>query len=247
MNLRSIWKTRKLRKLFQTVPGPSPWYLRSTGPRFNGYKWVSAGESADTAGKVLLKNSKYVFMIVDFHNYISLLNRKYFVIWHQSYVSDTSTCPVNLKIIDPKELKPIDGNINELCKQMKNEKTPVLFNAPIVAEVELSTVNADEYIDCYVPPPISEIDELLILCHSSGIRIPENGDNSNVGLIVVNPKMNRFRIYPQDWFNNGGYDYGYQWITQVVRDKKSREIYGDGIRISPFVLDESLRNKKNLV
>ena len=42
-------------------------------------------------------------------------------------------------------------------------------------------------------------------------------------------------------FNRGDFDFGYQWITRVARDPKSRHIVGDGIRITPFRLDASGR------
>ncbi|MBI5301277.1 MAG: hypothetical protein HY868_04000 [Chloroflexi bacterium] len=48
-------------------------------------------------------------------------------------------------------------------------------------------------------------------------------------------------VYPQDWFNKGDYDFGYQWITRVARDEDGK-IIGDGIRLDRFRLDASGRN-----
>ena len=60
-------------------------------------------------------------------------------------------------------------------------------------------------------------------------------------LFVLCPKEGRVEVYPQDWFNEGNLDYGYQWVTRVARDSISGKIFGEGIRISQFVLDSSLR------
>jgi hypothetical protein len=239
---QKIEKMIKVDKTLKNVPGPSPWYLRSLGPKLKGYKWIDAGDTHDTSGKVLLKDSENVYMIVDFYNYISLLNREYLLIWHQSNPNKDSTSPVNIKVIRIKELKAISGDICQKCRQMKEDKLPVLFNSPVVAESNLSTISESEYIKHSFPEPISEINEILILCHSSGIK--SNADLNNVGLMIVEPKKKRFIIHPQDWFNHSACDFGYQWITRVGRDKKTGAVFGDGIRISAFELDSSMRNIK---
>jgi len=83
------------------------------------------------------------------------------------------------------------------------------------------------------------IEEVLILCHSSAIRTPDSG-HSNLALAVVRPNKSTYKLYPQDWFNDAGFDHGYQWVTRVVRNPSTGQIHGEGIRIGPFVLDASL-------
>jgi hypothetical protein len=39
----------------------------------------------------------------------------------------------------------------------------------------------------------------------------------------------------------GDFDFGYQWITKVVRYSNSGRIVGTGIRLKNFILDESGR------
>ena len=41
---------------------------------------------------------------------------------------------------------------------------------------------------------------------------------------------------------DGRVDLGYQWVTRVAGEQVTGCIHGDGIRISPFTLDETLRN-----
>ena len=47
-------------------------------------------------------------------------------------------------------------------------------------------------------------------------------------------------VFPQDWFNDGSYDFGYQWITRVNR-RVDGSIAGDGIRLGTFELDATNR------
>jgi len=59
------------------------------------------------------------------------------------------------------------------------------------------------------------------------------------GLLVQ--RKDDWGVYPQDWFNHGNFDFGYQWLTRIARDTETGEITGDGIRIELFALDDSYR------
>jgi hypothetical protein len=52
------------------------------------------------------------------------------------------------------------------------------------------------------------------------------------------PATGTVDVMPQTWFNEGTADLGYEWITRVRRDPRTRHILGDGMRIPPFELDE---------
>jgi hypothetical protein len=45
-------------------------------------------------------------------------------------------------------------------------------------------------------------------------------------------------VLPQKWFVAEKADVGYQWITRAARDRESHRIFGDGIRVDGFVLQE---------
>lgn len=92
------------------------------------------------------------------------------------------------------------------------------------------------------PEPLRHLPELLILCASSGIRSEPGADRGNLALLVASPRDGAFEVFPQDWFNDGGFDYGCEWVTRVARDPRTGRIHGEGIRIEPFVLDDTLRN-----
>jgi hypothetical protein len=64
----------------------------------------------------------------------------------------------------------------------------------------------------------------------------------NLHLLIANPLDGNVESCRQSWFNEGGFDRGYQWVTRVVRDPKTRRIVGDGIRLGIFALDSSSQN-----
>ncbi len=47
-------------------------------------------------------------------------------------------------------------------------------------------------------------------------------------------------VTPQDWFNQGNYDFGYQWISRMCRLNNGR-LAGDGVRLGTFELDATGR------
>ena len=77
---------------------------------------------------------------------------------------------------------------------------------------------------------MNEISELLFFVQAKEVQ-----------LWCLQPRDGVLDMLPQDWFNAGDFDRGYQWPTRAARDDKTRRIVGDGIRIEPFVLDESGR------
>ncbi len=39
------------------------------------------------------------------------------------------------------------------------------------------------------------------------------------------------------WWNEGNFDFGYQWITRVAREPATGNLAGDEIRFEPFIMD----------
>jgi hypothetical protein len=83
----------------------------------------------------------------------------------------------------------------------------------------------------HFPPELAHSEEILFLVTGGGTRIYQ-----------ALPERNEVVVYPQDWFNNGNYDLGYQWPMSIVREARSRAVVGYGIRLGIFVLDSTLRN-----
>jgi len=131
---------------------------------------------------------------------------------------------------------------DELCALMRARKLPLITQRAPLFELTLLTVIIDEQIEVQFPDELKAKQELLILCYSSAIKPGPQSGHANQALLVANPSERHIRLYPQDWFNDGRVDLGYQWVTRVVRDPRTNRVRGDGIRIGAFVLDDTLRN-----
>jgi hypothetical protein len=228
--------------LFDNIPGPSPWYLRSGSSPFPGFQWQDAGDGALASGKTLLVGKFGPVAILDFYNYVVPLDDSTLLVWHQKHVESGTTAPVILTTLRPQSLAPLSGSLDSLYEGMKEQGEPLLLAGPPTSQISLFTSVSMENSRVEFPAEMRKIDELLILCHSSAVESNPGWEKSNLALLVAHPKQSSVQIYPQDWFNTGGLDYGYQWVTRVARDPQTTKIHGEGIRILPFVLDDSLRN-----
>lgn len=232
----------RVERLLKTAPGPSPWYLRTFGPRIQTAcgegKWVEIGSGTHAGGEILLRAGGNVLAIIPMYNWVSAIDPHTLLIWSQAGGTKGNTAPVHVAAVDCRRLVPLDDP-RRGCMDTPPSGTPVITSG-IIAEVDIPTVE----IGCHqidFPSPISSCGEILILAHSSGVD-HSDGAIENICLVIVRPEHGTVELIPQDWFNKGPLDFGYQWITRVARDLKTGHIVGDGIRIGTFMLDKSCRN-----
>lgn len=227
--------------LFNGVPGPSPWYLTPTTRTVPGFSWQSAGTTSLSAGKALLVGPRGPVAILNYYNYVMMLDESSLLIWYQTFTKIAPTAPVRLLVIQPNSLSVLDSRLDSLYERMNAERLPLIIGGHTCAEMILSTVNVSDDLSSEFPAQLQTIDELLILCQTSAIGVPSGRQGSNLALLVAHPKQARYRLYPQDWFNSGALDYGYQWVTRVARNPRTGQVHGEGFRIDPFILDDSMR------
>ena len=94
------------------------------------------------------------------------------------------------------------------------------------------------------PEDYASFEETLVLAdHLPG----SNGfDKMSRAIFAFNWLRKEMTVIPQDWFNQGNYDFGYQWITRVAR-LSDGGIVGDGIRLGAFELDETGKQVKRWI
>jgi hypothetical protein len=235
---------RKPQSLFEGVPGPSPWYLSPKTPPVPGFHWQYAGKGERAAGKTLLVSPEGPVAILNFYNYVLALADSSLLVWHQNHTDTGITPPIRLLVFRPATLSPLRADLDAQYERMSVDSLAILFDGEPSAEMRLPTVNTSDKLHAEFPEPLCAIDELLLLCQSSGITPQPTWEHNNLALVVAKPGQSSYQLYPQDWFNEGGFDYGYEWVTRVVRNPTTGCIHGEGIRIAPFVLDESLRRKR---
>ena len=242
-------------KLFDRAPGPSPWYLipntswytGTYSPTVDGYFWQSAELNHIAAGgKTLLVGADGPVAILNYYNYVMALNESMLLIWNQARrTTDVSpTSSVRLLVIEPSRLRPLHNDLNSLYERMNAQSEFLALGGNAYAEICLSTTKVNDDLTAQFPAQLQSVDELLILCHSSDI--PSDRGSVDLALLVAHPRLSHYRLYPQDWFNHSDMDFGYQWVTRMVRNPETGFVHGEGIRIAPFILDDSLRDLRRI-
>ena len=231
------------------TPGPSPWYLRRPGlalPSARGpLTWRSAGDHGERSGKTLLvAPSGDALLILDFHCYVQPLGPPRFLVWHsEGEGADkrrSEVSAVRFRVLDADALAPIE-DVDAALAHMQAAGRRSAIAAGEVASVAVPTSLDDGLNRLAFPEAMHEIDELLVLAHSTAGGVESNYDDQmRLQLWIIRPRDGTIDVIPQDWFNRGDYDFGYQWVTRVAREPGGR-IVGEGIRIEAFALDDSGR------
>ncbi len=237
-----MFEKSRIERLLKTAPGPSPWYLHESVPciqtTYGQGRWTQAGNDRDTAGKMLLQAGDDTLVILSMYNYVLSVDGFTMLIWSQAHLGKGNTAPVHMTAIDCRQLAPLH-DARRMCEEMpQGAALKVASGAVAAMDIPTTAIGGCEV---GFPSPISKLDEILILARSSGVDRTD-GTMGNECLIVAKPGLGYIEVFPQDWFNKGQWDFGYQWPTRVARDPKSGRIVGDGIRMGTFMLDESCRN-----
>jgi hypothetical protein len=213
----------------KTAPGPSPWYL-SIYPKLS----TTFGELAwgtDENGNTVLKTIEgFPLAILGNYCYVCSLSHTRFLVWYEE-------CGKQFKfdVIDASKLQIINDTPLALHRLKEERKKVVIFNDAITS-FAMPTSIAEGIRIIEFPEVLKEIEELLVL-----FRPNPYPDKMNLCLMIMHPRENTLEVIPQEWYNEGKFDYGYQWITRVARDPITAKIFGEGIRLGEFVLDDENR------
>lgn len=230
-----------------TVPGPSPWYLARAGTEVQRgdetLRWRAAGEEAPAAGRSLLTTpTGDVLAVADFNCYVQPLHDGRLLVWYAEEVGEGPLLrrSMRFRIIDLEQLRPIPDSAATFAVLGQHSRFYVVSGD--VATFTLSTALADGVHRIDLSAEMKSLGELLVLAHSTADGRRENHfDAMHLRLWILDTTHSQLEIIPQDWFNEGPYDFGYQWVTRVARLPGSGEIVGEGIRLGVFKLDASKR------
>lgn len=85
-----------------------------------------------------------------------------------------------------------------------------------------------------VPAEMQTVDELIVPTTCA----PTSQDEPAMALHIFYLQAGLVEVLPQKWFTSAQYNVGQQWITRAARDPESHQIFGDGIRLGSFLLEE---------
>ena len=228
------------------VPGPSPWYLDGTSLSCGRgtLQWRSAGDGSPGAGKSwLIDEEGQAVAVADFHCYVRPLTDCRVLVWYDEEYGEGPSLRRDLRfrVFDTDALRPVPDLATAYARLGPGNRFFATHGQ--MTNFALSTALDDGIHSVDVPAELREAGELLILTHSTADGRRENHfDEMHLRLWLLDPAQGRLEIVPQDWFNDGAYDFGYQWVTRAARLPESGEIVGEGIRLGVYRLDGSKRN-----
>ena len=228
----NLFNKKRLQILIDNAPGPSPWYL-SGRMLHSGLRWEDAGKEAPLIGKMVLKtHDDKILMVLDLYCYTLELKSNKLLIWYEQLAKTAfESGLVHFHVIELDKLEPIE-DVTLACKSINR----LYYKGGDAIIFKFKSLNEGKHqID--LSASIKELDELLILAHTKSGNIKQE----NLAIYRLLPNENLVEVLPQDWFNAGNFDYGYQWVTRVVRNDTTQKICGDGIRMGSFILDPTNR------
>lgn len=233
-------RSRAALQALRDVPGPSPWYLDGLAipTSRSALRWVSAGHDAAHAGKSnLVDETGRLLAVSDFHCYVRAAPHDRMLAWYTATTDERTSVRIDLH--DLQALAEID-DVADAVAQLGPTRRLVTATPPIAA-MELSTAIEDGAHSLVVPDELRSFGELLVLASSTaGGRRENHFDEMHQRLWVLDLSAGHVEVIPQDWFNRGSYDFGYQWVTRMAR-LESGDIVGEGIRLGVFRLDGTNR------
>jgi hypothetical protein len=132
---------------------------------------------------------------------------------------------------DLDQLKSFD--LSEIAGWFKQSADRIYAATPPVADFEVPSSLRPGLNNIEVPLPLQTVEELIV-----PTTYPAQADDDpDMALFVFYFHAGLVEVLPQQWFTHGKRD-GYEWITRAARDPESHRIFGDGIRINSFLLQE---------
>ena len=245
---------KEIQSFLDDIPGPSPWYLVGNGPSFSNVdlKWMDREKftkikkyghhNQSYVGKTVLLINEEVKMILDFQCYVQKVSEEHALIWFEQVDEDNSNedLDIVLLLIDLPHLSTIH-NPDDLVKTL-NRKNKIGFIGIPTAKLTIRTNMEFGMHSVQIPQEFKSFGEILILAKSKADGQQSNyWDKMSLALFILNCETETLEIVAQDWFNNGAFDFMYQWATRIKREPNSKRIYGDGIRIGAFKLTADKR------
>lgn len=220
--------------------GPSPWAFVNRSTKAGGLAYRFRGTAPDDgklAGLTSLQDAEgNTLLILDFQCYARILDDGTILLWRETGEKESKRI-----VFDSFPLSSLQRIADPLAAaaQLRESKLGV---APLPSSQHWEFMpRLDAGVHQLSPPhDWSGFEETLVLADHAD----SNGyDKMSRAIFAFDWRTRQVEVLPQDWFNNGNYDFGYQWVTRVAR-RSDGSIVGEGIRLGTFELDSTNRNIK---
>jgi hypothetical protein len=226
----------RLAKLIRQGPGPSPWYYGQQPP-FPSDVGVLTWKQLHRQGSAALVDTQGNYrLVLSFYCYAMPIGRSRILIWYEAGEPPQPLVGIEIFLLEIADLTPLEKTTAE-ARIPRAQGAKVIHNGVAVASVMVPASLKAGLNRFVFPEPFTTLSEILVLADNASI----GGAGMKRSIYSLRPNDAAIEVLPQDWFNLGDFDFGYQWITKVVRDPQSGRICGTGIRLKSFILDESGR------
>jgi len=242
MSSRSKQKTS-----FLTAPGPAPWYLEapevSTLRTTRGvWTWQTRHRADLETTSCLLAPDGSAALLVSLGCYVLPLADDRILVWHErtrpaTAVAGVGRPGVEFTILSLDDLQPLTDR-RAAVAAMRSSDRPMAFEGGHPVVFEVPTDIGEGVHAMATPPALRDVPEILVLADYGSVS-GNHFDTTFRAIFALDFKAGQVTVLPQRWFNEGNFDFGYQWITRVQREPATGRIVGEGIRIGYFRLDAS--------
>ena len=233
------------RHLIENAVGPAPAYWQSfpqpTGAEGRKYVWTHHGDTGPIAQLVTLnpRQAPQTTLLG-----LNRLCRAFSIprgagagelvgVWCPEPAAARGEQPyLRLLCFDPDKLLPfaleaVAGWFVQSSERIYSATAPL-------AELELSSELAPGKHALELPEEFRGLEELILVAPYSAAA----NEGAVCALMVLRPGDSTVEVLPQRWFRAPEFDTSTQWIARVARDPLSHRLVGDGVRLSPFELNE---------
>jgi hypothetical protein len=217
-----------------------------TNVNFFPYHWADYSPQVLKNGSLLKWSSEYsgvcalrdqqknIVLVFTDRMYASPVNNGKWIVFYRRAGNS-----LKLHLYKCDELTPLNITADELQNLSKNRQEDIIAGPEAILE-EISFSEDVYEFDHEFKNEFKEIAELIVVGDISWLGNKE-GHHASTALISIQPKTGKVTVYPQDWFNQGSYDFDYQWVTLGGRDPATGKLRGTGIRLANFECDETGR------
>lgn len=226
--------------------GPTPWHLPkfpNVTPTDGKRTWKKLELRSGQEPRVRLVNEREEFLILlGFYWYACALGDEVVLLWRQ-YKSESlppgEAAEVQFRLLDLKALSPIEDIEAAVVTSDDRNRAGVYYNGKSLATQSYVAAFPAGTAKISVPEELIAVGNVLVIADigsSAGYEA-----EVHTAILDFNFRSQVVTSYPQDWFNKGSLDFGYQWISRVSGDQKGW-LCGDGVRIGEFRLDATGRH-----
>lgn len=230
----------------ERTAGPTPWHLpkfANSTPTDGKRTWKKLELRLGQEPRVGLVNEREDFLVLlGFYWYACAIGDDAVLLWRQykpESVPPDEPAEVQFRLLHLKALSPFGDIETALAASSDRNRVGIYHKGtPLAVQNYLAAFPAGA-AKISVPEALNTIGNVLVIADigsSAGYEA-----EVHTAILDFDFRSQVVTSYPQDWFNKGSLDFGYQWISRVWRDQKAR-LCGEGVRIGEFRLDSTGRH-----